>query len=199
MTTMRNGPPSKPTRVRNRAVREGSHLPEGDLPLPGLEGIRAESRPVPEVAEVPFALTGGQLATPSRRARPPLLIQIGAATRSPERPTAGTPGRRPPLLEVLHAAEKAAVIALPGEGREALVSWFHAQERVHGEERWFVRMAYLIGEGDWDRARDCAVAASGMSIVRACVRATTPEERAALFGLAKRRPSDRGAQNKDLQ
>ena len=107
--------------------------------------------------------------------------------------------RRLPLLECLHVAEKAVVIAPPGEGREALVSWFHAQVPVHGEEAWCARLAHLIEAGDWDRARDCAIAAHCLSIVRAYGRVTTPEERAALVALVKRGPvpSDRAAQGTD--
>lgn len=186
MVIVRTDPPARLPRIRGQRLADGSTQRDDNFPLPGFEGIREESRPLPEVAAVPFALTGEPLLKSSPRARTSCPAQVAATTSSPGRPDVRAAARaRLPLLECLILADKGAVIALPGDGPEALLRWFQTHEPAHGEEKWFARLAYLIAEGLWDRARQAAVCAHVLSIVRAHARATTQEERDALMALVK--------------
>jgi hypothetical protein len=176
------------TRTHNRAVRERASLRDGNLPLlPGLEWIRDESRPMPEVAELPFALTP-PVPQPPRRVQTSLVPPSAVAIRRPRRPAARPPARaRLPLLARLDVASAWGVIGLPGEGHEGLQNWLAAHEHAHGREEWFARIERLIDEGNWSRARDAALARTTLLVIRGSMRAKTLEEREAIMALLRRK------------
>ena len=187
MATVRSDASAKPTRVRDRAVAPRR---EGDPTLPGLEEIRGESRPLSEVAAVPFALTGGPLPKPPRRAQTTRLPQDAAALRPPGRPAADTSARtRRPLLDRLHATDAWGAMLPPDKSPEALQGWLYAQAPDHGREAWLARMTDAMTAGDWDRAYNIAVCARVLSLVRAHTRARTPEERDAIEALVRGKPA----------
>jgi hypothetical protein len=154
--------------------------------VPRLAGIRGEHWPV---AAVPFVLTGGPpTPKPSHRPRTTRTAGVVTTTKPPRRPATVAPAPvRLPLLERLHLTDEWGVLILPGDGPEALQRWFHGQEPAHGKEKWFARMRHLIAEGLFDRARQVAICARELSLVRAYMRSRSPEERAANVALSEAR------------
>jgi hypothetical protein len=172
-------------RVRDHVVPKDARLRDGNPTLPGLEGIRSEHRPMPEVADLPFTLTGGPMPIPTR-ARRSREAQAATTTRPPRRPVTSTPSRpHLPLLDRLDLVDVGGVIVLPDCDGESLRHWLHAQEPEYGREGWFTRMVMAVKKGDWTSAWHTAAFARVVSYGRALNGATTPEEKAAIRALIK--------------
>lgn len=124
-----------------------------DTTLPGMEGVRSESRALPEVADVPFALTP-----------PPAKPAFGARTP-------------PSLFDRLKGEEGVVVLRPPPPAgdRVGLKKWLKDQEPEHGGETWFSRVEQHVADGNWDKAWKAAAAASVHSYARAYKEAKSPQ------------------------
>lgn len=161
-----------------RVVR-GSEPPEGppppmqrgqaeDVALPGLEGVREEARPMPEVAEAPFSLV-----------EPP--------PAKPRTPTIPDRGKRSAIRQLLEDEHGVLVFDTPYNDRQGLKAWLKRQEKDHGGEAWFARVEQAIEDGDWDKAWQTAAGASVRSYTKALA-AATPAEEARLIAAVRGTP-----------
>ena len=155
-------PPARP------APPTGQGLQEFEPALPELEGVRAEDRPLPPVAEVPFSLA----------APPPGKPRVGERTLA----------ERPPLLRRLLEEEGVLILDIPSGDRQGLRKWLKRQEEEHGGSPWFSRVEQHMEEGNWDKAWKTAASASVRSYSAAFQAAKTPQQERLLAQAVKGTP-----------
>lgn len=129
---------------------------EQEVGLPGLEGVREESRAQPPVADAPFALTP-----------PPAKPRVGDAARM-----------QLSLWERLKNEEGVVILRQPPPSgdRAALKKWLAQQEKEYGGAAWFSRVEHHLASGDHDAAWKAATAAYVRSYATAMAAATPQQQ-----------------------
>lgn len=162
----REGPP--PLIPREPNVREPfgpDPVPPEQPSLPGAEGVRTQSLPTPEVADLPFSLSSPK--------------PVGERSLS----------ERPSLLRRLLEEEDGVLILTPVYGdRIGFRKWLAQQEKEHGGTTWFARVEQHLADGNYDRAWKAAASASVRSYAGAFNNAQTPQEEALLRHAVKGTP-----------